>query len=222
MSLELSKEELVLAAVTVANALRRLNTTFGICGGAGVSLLANHYHIPQRQTADIDLVIQPNRQQGVSAETISQKLIEDFPDQFAAVNHYGVGIPAVRVPRGHQEVLVEVEIFDRDAWPNRPQYNLEDPKNSRVKLNFGGEMIEIFSPSWLLREKILTQAQREGSKKERTDIIDIEILVNLVQNGELVLEQDEFVEALEKLVEKRPDLRSELKQAITCLKVFGP
>lgn len=220
MTSKLSQQELRSAVATVASALGTLDAKFGICGGAGVSLITDHYHFRPRQTADIDLIIQPDKNRNVSADTISQKLMKDYSEQFATVSQYGVSTPAVRLQRNGQEILVEVEIFDVEAWPNRPQYNLDNPKNSRLTLNVSGKSVYVLSPDWLLREKILAQKQREGNRKEESDIADVETLVQIVGDKGLVLEEEEFVEALENLLQKRPDLRAVLERAIECPKVF--
>ncbi|KAI9875800.1 MAG: hypothetical protein M1830_007991 [Pleopsidium flavum] len=221
MTSKLSQQELRTAVAIVASALDGFDAKFGICGGAGVSLITEHYHIRPRQTADIDLIIQPDKNRDISAEKVSKKLIKAYPQQFATVSQYGVSTPAVRLQRNGQEILVEVEIFDVEAWPNRPQYNLNNPQNARITLNVSGKPVYVLSPAWLLREKILAQKQREGSKKEETDIADIETLVQIAGDKDLVIEGEDLVEALKELLQKRPDLKADLERVIKCPELLG-
>jgi hypothetical protein len=163
----LSLVQLKEATVTLAQALQVLQVKYGIIGGAGICLVADAHHLPQpRQTADIDLVVQPDPGTGVSAESVSNKLLSQFPQQFAAVDQYGVSIPAIRLQAGSKQILVEVEIFDVVVWPQRPHYNLNDSANPRVGLAVNGHTVYVLGPVWILREKILSQHERAGNTKE--------------------------------------------------------
>jgi hypothetical protein len=73
-----------------------------------------------------------------------------------------------------------------------------------------------------LREKILSQHQRQGSSKEQTDLDDIATLLGLVQAKCLTFSGQEQTEALTALLDKRPELREALKAAIECPGVFNP
>ena len=166
-------------------------------------------------------IIQPDAARKISAESVSQTLITEFPQKFAIVSQYGVNIPAIRLNRGNQQILVEVEMFDVETWPNRPQYNFQAPSNPRIPLEINGKVVHVLSAGWLLREKILSQAGREGSPKEVTDIADIVNLANIAGDNEVVCGTDEFVGALRRLLEKRPGLRLILKRTINCSAVFS-
>lgn len=78
------------------------------------------------------------------------------------------------------------------------------------------------SPAWLLREKILSQAQRAGSKKEQTDILDIERLIQMMDGASPVdYQTDEFVDALRQLMQKRPDFAEPLREIVKCPAAFN-
>ncbi|EAS27485.1 uncharacterized protein CIMG_10090 [Coccidioides immitis RS] len=104
-------------------------------------------------------------------------------------------------------MLVEIEIFDVQAWPGRPQYNLEAVANTRCPVEIEGVNVQVMSVAWLLREKITSQAQREGSRREHSDISDIACLATIAADAELVCEIEEFVGALRRLLEKRPEMK---------------
>ena len=74
---------------------------------------------------------------------------------------------------------------------------------------------------WLLREKIITQLQREGSEKEVTDLEDVRTLVDFVEGKTLVMESVEEIQALKALLEKKPEWKGLLEEAIECPAVFG-
>ena len=76
------------------------------------------------------------------------------------------------------------------------------------------------SPAWILREKLSSQMDREGSKKERTDIDDISTLSNFLEKKELKIEGAHLVEALKRLLVKRPNMRPLLAEIIDCEEVF--
>jgi hypothetical protein len=72
----------------------------------------------------------------------------------------------------------------------------------------------VLSPMWLLREKIITQHSRAGSKKEKTDLQDIRSLVGYVGREKLVMKLKAEKVALKALVDKRQDWRELLERAI--------
>jgi len=130
------------------------------------------------------LVIQPDKSRYINAETISEKF-------------------------GNTQVLVELEIFDAETWPFRPQYNLNEKRNTRVKVPIGGEKtVAVFSPVWLLREKILTHSNRVGSGSAKSDLDDIDFLLDIVGERSLVMKSGEEIAALKVLLEKAPQLKS--------------
>jgi hypothetical protein len=200
-----------------------MGVEFGIVGGAGVSLIMNRYNTigQYRETADVDLIVKPNHARNITAERISRQPLVDYPNLFEGINQYGVIIPALKFDKDGQKILVKVEIFDIDAWPQRPQYNLANPQNSRVKFSIGQEKVPVMNPAWILREKLSSQMGREGSVKEKTDIDDIVSLAAMLDAKELKIKGSETVDALKRLLVKRPDLRPLLAEVIDCKEVFS-
>ncbi|EEQ31716.1 antigen [Microsporum canis CBS 113480] len=154
---------------------------------------------PTRRTEDVDLVIHVNY-----------------------LGQFGHAIPAYKLCRpGAAPLLVELEVFDFASWPQRPQYNIQAA--TRMTLNINGQAIKLFGPEWILREKILSQYQRQGGHKEEVDIGDISNMIPLAIAGrpELDFNQNQELHvALENLLQKRPDLTQTLKAKIKCSAVF--
>ncbi|KAI9864853.1 MAG: hypothetical protein M1813_002623 [Trichoglossum hirsutum] len=219
----LAWSELKQAVTMLVEALESMQVQFGICGGAAIALIQDQHKVEFRMTQDIDLVVQLDKSRHIDAETVSEKLLRDFPSQFEAVHCFGVRIPAARIIRGDgTQILVEIEMFDLEAWPDRQQYDLNNTRNARVQVPIGsGRTAYVLPPAWLLREKIITQHQRAGSKKEETDLEDVDSLVNFVEGRALVMESVEEIEALKALLEKMPELKESLEKAIECPAVFG-
>lgn len=137
-------------------------------------------------------------------------------------------MPAIRLRRGQEEVLFDVEIFDYDTWRTRPAFNLANPQNIRISIPLGPVLVTVFEPNWLLKEKIRIQHQREGTLKELTDLEDIAVLVNIVVEivaatgaKSLMFNQEEEIDNLKSLLRKCPDLISELEEVIDCPEVFS-
>jgi hypothetical protein len=209
------------AVIMVAEALDSMQVQFGICGGAAIGLIREQQNTKPRVTEDVDLVIQPDKSRYINAETISEKLLVEFPSQFQAIVRFGVRIPAACVTYGNTQVLVELEIFDVEAWPFRPQYNLNEKRNTRVKVPIGGEKtVYVFSPVWLLREKILTHSNRVGSGRAKSDLDDILFLLDIVGERSLVMKSGEEIAALKVLLEKAPQLKESLMEAVVCPEVL--
>jgi hypothetical protein len=127
----------------------------------------------------------------------------------------------VSTPGGDSR-LVQLEIFDCQSWPERPQYNLHTA--SRRSLNIDGQAVKTFSPEWILREKILTQYHRQSSGKEMIDIRDLLNMLLIVMPGKPELNFNgvqELEKVLVNLWQKRPDLAQRLKERIDCVAVFG-
>ena len=173
----LERDELVQAVRILQQLLRKCKVEFGIIGGAGCSLLQIRYEQIYRGTADIDLVIQPKPTERLYADTLVERLLKDFPQHVIALDQY---TPAIRFKTSQGEKHVPIEIFDVVAWPQRPQYDLENPDNDRLTLSLEGTDAVILSPRWLLREKILSQHQRAGSQKEGSDLEDIGRLLEVI------------------------------------------
>lgn len=189
----LTPGELRRAVSILTQSLQDYQVAFGIIGGAGCSLLSLQYMQPYRGTADIDVVIQADPARQIDAYQISQSLYDKHSQHFAKKDAgYGVFVPAVRITGDNgQEKLVEVEIFDFQSWSNRPQYDLSKPDNDRVNLTVEQATVSVLSPRWLLREKILSQHQRQGSRKELTDLADIMNLLPLVSAKSLTFSGQE-------------------------------
>ncbi|KAF2470892.1 uncharacterized protein BDR25DRAFT_342720 [Lindgomyces ingoldianus] len=220
----LSSEELRRAVSILTQSLQHNHVTFGIIGGAGCSLIFLRHHRPYRGTKDIDVIIQADPARQIDADRISQILYTNHSQDFVKKDAgYGVFVPAVRITGNNGlEKLVEVEIFDFQSWPNRPQYDLSRPDNDRINLNVGQATVAVLSPRWLLREKILSQHQRGGSLKEQSDLSDIRVLLGLVQAKCLTFSGQEQTAALKALLNKLPELREALEAAIECTEVFNP
>ena len=191
-------------------------------GGAAICLITGD---PNRRTKDIDLVIQVDGR-SITADKLTHHLLTSFPHHFGPVNQFGHVIPGYKLtlPGGTLH-LVDLEVFDQQSWPQRPQYDLQTTTVMTMHVN--ERQVKIFNPAWLLREKILAQHGRQGSAKEQTDITDLRSLVILVFWGQPELNFDngplknELENALISLLQKRPDLRQPLRQRIKCTAVFG-
>ncbi|ODH19685.1 hypothetical protein ACO22_06133 [Paracoccidioides brasiliensis] len=193
----LSSDELKTVVSVLAQKLDSLNIDYAIMGGAATCLLSGD---PNRRTEDVDLVIHVDHRK-ITADNLTTQLLKSFPSDF--------------------EGLVELEVFDYQSWPQRPQYDLQTA--TRTTLNINGQKVKLFSPEWILREKILSQYQRQGSRKEGTDIRDIISMIPLAVPGKPELnfnQSQELQTALANLVQKRPDLSSALKAKIKCSAVF--
>ncbi|CAK7267516.1 hypothetical protein SEPCBS57363_002629 [Sporothrix epigloea] len=177
-----------------------------------------HYGLRTRITEDIDLVVRPTA--GVTAESTSAKLLHDFPDAFVAKVVYGVSIPSLIVQRDDGSVKhVEIEMFDVQAWPHRPQYDLDNPDNDVTVIPVSGVGVPVFSARWLLREKIVTALGRKGSKKEETDVDDACALLEIVDAGSVNL--GDHPEAVQHFLDRRPDKQSLLQLKVVCPEFLG-
>ncbi|EEH37678.1 hypothetical protein PAAG_08096 [Paracoccidioides lutzii Pb01] len=214
----LSSDELKNVVSVLAQKLDSLDIDYAIMGGAATCLLSGD---PDRRTEDIDLVIHVDHRK-ITADNLTTQLLTSFPSDFEGVSQFGHTIPAYKLRRpGGAVQLVELEVFDYQSWPQRPQYNLQAA--TRTTLNINGQKVKLFSPEWILREKILSQYQRQGSRKEGTDIRDIISMIPLAVPGRPELNfngSQELQTALANLVQKRPDLRQSLKVKIKCSAVF--
>jgi len=196
--------------------------TFGIIGGAGCSLLFYQHDQRYRGTLDVDVVIQADPARQIDANRISEILYTKHSQYFVKKDvGYGVSVPAARITGEDGQLrLVEVEIFDFTSWPNRPQYDLSKPDNDRVTLNVEQSMVAVLSPRWLLREKILSQHQRQGNPKAQSDRNDVTVLLGLVEAKCLTFDSQEQIDALSAFLAARPDQRDRLEAAIECPQVF--
>ncbi|KAI9838251.1 MAG: hypothetical protein M1819_005518 [Sarea resinae] len=216
----LSLPQLQGAVLATAQTLDALEIDYAIMGGAAVCLLVQD---PSRQTEDVDLVIHVD-QRTITADRLTQRLLTSHSSLFGSIDQYGHTIPGYKMPLpggGHR--LVQLEIFDLESWPHRPQYNLATASRRTVMVQ--GHAVKVFSPAWLLREKVLSQYQRPGGLKGRIDIRDIIALERITPPAgqpEVDFGNDHtLATALVELLRKRPDLRERLKRKIKCAAVFG-
>ena len=205
-------------ASTVAQRLDSLEIDYAIMGGAAVCLMAPD---PQRATEDIDMVIQVDHR-SITADLLTGILLNSFPSDFGPINQFGHTIPGFKLQSpGGVVRLVELEIFDYASWPNRPQYDLQSA--TRVTQNINGYPVKIFSAEWIIREKILSQYQRQGAK-QAVDLQDVENLMSYAIPGtpELVFDHNqELQDALATFLQRKPRLRSDLQEIIKCQAILG-
>lgn len=158
----------------------------------------------------------------ITSDRLTTQLLTSFPTDFEGVSQFGHTIPAYKLRRpGGAAQLVELEVFDYQSWPQRPQYNIHTA--TRKTLNINGRAVKFFGAEWILREKILSQYQRQGSPKEGTDIRDITNMIPLAVPGRPELDfnqSQELQTALANLVQKRPALVQSLKAKVKCTTVF--
>lgn len=139
-----------------------------------------HHGLPPRITDDIDLVVQPTSL--INAESISAWLLSTYPTDFKAKMVHGVPVPTLLFRRSDGSIKqVEIEIFDVDDWPQRPQYNLDNPDNDITVIDMSGIQTPVFSARWLFREKVVTAFERQGSRKEETDLDDARDLLPFIE-----------------------------------------
>lgn len=170
---------------------------------------------------DVDLVIRVDNR-SITAELLTNRLLTSFPSDFGAVSQFGHIIPGykLRLPGGGMR-LVELEVFDQDAWPQRPQYNLQ--KSTRTTKVINGYPVKLFSTEWIIREKVLSHHQRHGAK-QAVDLQDVISLIPYAVPGKAELNFDndqELQAALTTILNSRPKLRSYFSQAIKCRAIFG-
>lgn len=218
LPIALSPEELAQAVAILAQYLSQAGARFSISGGAASMLIRMQYGIPARSTEDIDLVVQPSN--GMTADTISSYLLHNYPTAFVGKPVYGVITPALTFKRVDGSVKhVEIEIFDVLAWPQRRQYDLDDPDNDVIPVSVSEVNVPVFSPRWLLREKIVAAFERRGSRKEETDLDDATALLEIVEPNSLDLTKHE--QAVRHIHKHRPDVRQLMEIKILCPNVLG-
>ena len=105
----------------------------------------------------------------ITADRLTTQLLTSYSSRFGPINQHGNTILGYKLAvSGGATLLVQLEVFDYPSWPQRPQYNIQTA--GRSILTVAGHPVKIFSPEWMLREKILSQYQRRGSDKEATDL----------------------------------------------------
>ena len=76
-----------------------------------------------RMTEDVDIVVHVD-DRNITADHLTTLLLQQYPLVFDPIDQYGHKIPAYRLGSNEDEILVELEVFDQAAGPQRPQYNL--------------------------------------------------------------------------------------------------
>lgn len=210
----LGPENLRRVVVAVARRLDELQIDYAIMGGAAVCLLAPN---PTRMTEDVDLVIHVD-QRMITADRLTSQLLNAYPSEFGPVSQFGHIIPAYKL----DGTLVELEVFDPQSWPQRPQYNFQYA--TRRSIIVDRYTVKVFSPEWIFREKILSHYQRQGSYKERVDRQDAVEMLALATPGKPELNFDSdpvLAEALSAFLRKVPNQEQRLRQKVHCRAVFG-
>ncbi|KAK2774972.1 hypothetical protein FQN52_004100 [Onygenales sp. PD_12] len=215
----LTYQQLRTVVAELAQTLDAMQIDYAVMGGAAVCLTVGN---ADRMTEDVDLVIHVD-QRMITADRLTTKLLTEYPSKFAAVDQFGHTIPGYKLalPGGASSV-VGLEVFDAASWPQRPQYNVQAA--SRQTMNINGHPVKVFAPEWILREKILSQYERQGGAKGRSDICDLINVVPFAVPGkpELNFNNDEKLKsALSNLLQKHPELAPRLKEKISCADVFG-
>ncbi|CAG8303500.1 unnamed protein product [Penicillium salamii] len=198
----LSDKELRTVVSVLAQKLDSLGIDYAIMGGAAICLLRPSH---ARKTEDVDLVLHVDHRM-IDAEALTALLITTFPSEFEGVSQFGHMIPAFKLARPGETA----------------QLNLETA--TRTTRNINGQAVKIFSAEWILREKILSQYQRQGSEKERMDFRDLIRMIPLAEPNTPELDFNENPEmrgALANLLQKRPELAQTLKTIIKCNALFG-
>lgn len=125
--------------------------------------------------------------------------------RFTGVDADGIGYytPAII---GHAREPIHIEIFDPEAWPNRPQYVFTATNRDHLP-----NRAVVFSPSWLLREKIASFVDRAmpGSPKAISDIRFLSSLILRDNYGrsELDLRNDKCYTRVFSLIMEREEDR---------------
>ncbi|KXG52214.1 Protein of unknown function DUF1814 [Penicillium griseofulvum] len=214
----LRQTQLEQVVATIAQRLDSLEIDYAIMGGGAVCLMAPD---PQRATEDVDLVIRVDHR-SITADLLTNKLLTSFPSEFGPVSQFGHIIPGYKLELDSGVTrLIELEIFDFQSWPNRPEYDFRSA--TRVTQKVSGYPVKMFSAEWIIREKILSQYQRQGAK-QAVDLQDVENLLSYAVPGKAELNFDndqELQNALATFLQRRPKLRGELREVIKCRAVLG-
>lgn len=192
------------AVSQLARALDVLKVPYAIMGGSACFLLGS-----PRATTNIDLVVDVSCLKDMSVEILAVKL----------KGLAGFTTPAVAL----SDAVVPLEIFDPEAWSRRPQYR--QVTTHRISKQLPDEYeVYIFSPAWLLREKILAIQQRghPGTPKFVTDLLDIQFLVCLIEENEYGKDlfdvgRRDYAESIKEFL-ARGDVNSATREAVT--KIF--
>lgn len=124
--------ELRITVSAIAQRLDALNIDYAIMGGAATCLLDKY---STRRTKDVDIVIHVDHRM-ITADNLTTQLLKSFPSDFEGISQYGHIIPAYKLRRSDGAVLsVELEVFDYQSWPQRPQYNIQAATRRTMTIN---------------------------------------------------------------------------------------
>jgi hypothetical protein len=175
-----------------------------------------------RPTAELHICITPPP--GFDTYTLSTYLINQYPETFERVDLYGIPHLGIRIPREPvgNYMLAEIDIMDATRWTSRAssgRSDAHDPEGEVIQVNVDGdENTPVCSPAWVLRDKIMAQAQAERRQGPvyLDDQSDIEAVLSFVEDKQLRLRENDQTRALRVLRRDRPDLEPHLKRAIDC------
>jgi hypothetical protein len=232
-----SQAEIREAIAKLSDAMTYISDRYGLIGGSAVVSYADHYGLPQRLTADINLIIQPDLRNAFTAEGVAQMLCSvEFSTDFAVKRVSGVDIPQARVMRGGKELLLDVEVLDHYVRAERrADYDLSLSKNEPIilaietyssgKPNVQAYEHDVFllNAPWILRQKILTWNEIEGLQRAR-DKMDIETLCDVLnaENKTLKMNSERDTKKLKEFLKEFDNDPMVLGSVIDCPQVFGP
>ena len=221
ISSRITREELHKAIVIVSEALSNLGVKFGIIGDAAVSLIVQTLlSAAYRGAENISLIVQPDPIQDISANTVAQSLLSQFPINFIQVNENGDKKLTVRVARGNaaSEILIELEILETQTKIQR--YNLDDEIQARrIIIPVNSSFVTVLSPGWLLKDAIIRWYQSQIQPDGFEDLTEVICLLGAVSKKEIVSEEEDFSVALRAFTERYPTLREDLEEKVECSKM---
>ena len=205
-----------------------IDERWGLIGGAAVTTYATYYKLPRRQTTDINVVIQPDLGNQLTAEEVSEELCSTFYSRYFEVRRVsGVDIPQVKVSRGEgrQVVLIDVEILDHYVWQERRKdYDLSIPRNMPFYVPINGMDVCVLNAHWMLRQTILMWNEREELQK-MNDKADIETFCDVLhaQNTrQLEIKGEKDIKKLKAFLKDFDNDPMVLGSVVHCPEVFGP
>ncbi|GJJ10278.1 hypothetical protein Clacol_004504 [Clathrus columnatus] len=207
--------EMRTALAILAGELEKLDITYGIIGGAACVALGS-----VRSTVDIDLIVGGVANNEMPARRLNEHLGTLPGFTMIDADNTGYYTPAIVVS---EDYIFPLAIFEPGAWPRRPQYQQVVSEVRLVVILPDGTTVKVFSPAWVLREKIRTVYDRaENKRKQETDLYDIIFLCDLIrleeyQVGALdIRDAPAYKEAFKALIlgVKRDDVNAELLQKI--------
>jgi hypothetical protein len=207
-----SSREITEAIGKLSAAMSKIDVKYGLIGGSAVLTYADHYGLPKRLTAGIDLIIQPDIETKISAEEVLCRLCSDqFSEHFAVKRLFGVDIP-------------QVQVYDHHNCPERrTDYDLRLKGNELVDLLVDGHKVFLLNAPWILRQKILTWSDRKGQKMKKNKI-DIETLCDVLSGAMMTLKisgERDIRKLRDFLKDFEHDPRA-LGAVIDCPETFGP